>query len=456
MTRQSSDDARPVGVPASRIARFARFGSMTSNIAGRMALGAAREFGRGNRPEMRDLLITPANIKRLADELAHMRGAAMKMGQLMSMDTGDVLPPELAEILARLRDNAHYMPPKQLKQVLNTNWREGWLKAFKRFDVRPIAAASIGQVHRAQLQDGRDVAIKVQYPGVARSIDSDVANLGTLMRLSGLLPKGFEIKPYLEEARAQLHEETDYAREGAQLQAFGVHLAGDARFVVPQFHADWSTPDILTMTFVDGIAIEDVADLDDETRNRVIADLIDLLLREVFELRLVQSDPNFANYRYNPKAGQIVLLDFGATREIAPKLARQYHRLLHAGLRQADADLHQVVEEIGFYAPTDKPEHQAQVLKMIRMVFAALRAAPDFDFTDLEMSQRLQQEGRALAADGFVPPPLPMDVLYLQRKFGGLFLLANRLRARLPLQAMLEDALKRYSCDATSVALDAG
>ena len=444
MTRQSSDDARPIGVPASRIARFARFGSMTSNIAGRMALGAAREWGRGGRPELKDLLITPANIQRLADELAHMRGAAMKMGQLMSMDTGDVLPPELSDILARLRDNAHYMPPKQLKQVLNTNWRPGWLQEFERFDVRPIAAASIGQVHRAQLRDGRDVAIKVQYPGVARSIDSDVSNLGTLMRLSGLLPKGFEVKPYLDEARAQLHEETDYAREGAHLQAFHTRLSDDNRFIVPEFFADWSTSHILTMSFVDGIAIEEVAQLDEAARNQTIERLIDLLLQEMFSFQLVQSDPNFANYRYNPQTGQIVLLDFGATRQIDPKLADQYIRLLSAGLQNQPDALRAVAQEIGFVADTDAPEHQAQILRMIGMVFEAVRAQDMFDFSDLEMSKRLQAEGRKLAESGYVPPQLPMDILYLQRKFGGLFLLANRLRARLPLQALLEQALKRY------------
>jgi predicted unusual protein kinase regulating ubiquinone biosynthesis (AarF/ABC1/UbiB family) len=414
---------------------------MTSRIAGNVAMRAAADLGRGARPDLRNLLITPANVKRLADELAHMRGAAMKLGQLMSMDTGDVLPPELSDILARLRDKAHHMPPKQLRQVLNAGWGEGWLKQFARFDVRPIAAASIGQVHRAQLKDGRDVAIKVQYPGVARSIDSDVSNVGALVRLSGLLPKGFDIKPYLAEARAQLHEETDYLREGSYLQAFGAHLKGHPAFCVPEFHEDWSTRDILTMSFVEGHAIEEATQHDQDTRNSILEQLIDLLMRELFDFQLVQSDPNFANYRYNPKTEQIVLLDFGATRSLDPALTLHYKDLLCSGLSEDRTHLKEAAERMGFLSNTDRPEDQTRILRMINMVFDALREKPVFDFSDQTWSRRLQAEGTALAESGYVPPQLPMDALYLQRKFGGLFLLASRLGAQLPLQTMLERAL---------------
>ncbi|MEM7520855.1 MAG: AarF/ABC1/UbiB kinase family protein [Pseudomonadota bacterium] len=427
---------------------------MTTGIAGRTILNAAAELGRGRRPEFRDLLIAPSNIKVLADELAHMRGAAMKMGQLLSMDTGDVLPPEMTDILARLRDNAHYMPPKQLKQVLNSGWGTDWLGKFERFDVQPIAAASIGQVHRAKLKDGRDVAVKVQYPGVARSIDSDVSNVGALVKLSGMVPKGFDMAPFLAEARAQLHEETDYLLEGSHLQAFGAWLADDSGFEVPAFHADWSTKEILTMSFVEGRPIEDVQDLDAETRNSVATRLITLLLRELFEFKAVQSDPNFANYRYNPKTNRIVLLDFGATRALDPALVAHYRSLFAAGVAGDKDGVRKAAGHIGFLSPTDRAEDQERIGRMIGMVFDALRADDIYDFNSKVLSQQMHVEGMALAESGYVPPPLPMDALYLQRKFGGIFLLANRLKARLPLRALLEKGIDAAGCDSTSATVE--
>lgn len=402
-------------------------------------------MAQGQRPKARDLFLTPGNIQRVADQLAKMRGAAMKIGQLMSMDTGEMLPPELAQIMARLRDDAHFMPPSQLKKVLNANWPAHWLRAFASFDVHPIAAASIGQVHRAQLKDGRNLAIKVQYPGVARSINSDVANVGVLMQMTGLVPKGFALAPYLDEAKAQLHEETDYLREGAQMERFRALLAKDAQFIVPQLHPDWSTPDILAMRFVDGVPIEDIAREPQDLRNRIAHDLINLMLREVFEFGLMQTDPNFANYRYDADNQRIVLLDFGATRQINPVIARQYHRLMQAGLAADRSALAETAEEIGFFGPTTKAQHRDTLIAMIQTVFGAIRATPVFDFAENELSRDMQAMGMTLADDGFVPPPLPMDVLLLQRKFGGMFLLAAKLRAKVDVVALLEAQLDHAS-----------
>ncbi|MGA9412689.1 MAG: AarF/ABC1/UbiB kinase family protein [Roseobacter sp.] len=416
---------------------------MTAGIAGNMALNGLAQFSQGQRPNMRDLLLTPRNINRVAEQLAQMRGAAMKIGQLMSMDSGEILPPELAQIMARLRNDTHFMPPAQLKQVLNAQWSHNWLKSFERFDVRPIAAASIGQVHRAQLKDGRDMAIKVQYPGVAKSIDSDVANVGALMRVSGLLPKGFEIAPYLEEARKQLHEETDYAREANQLEQFSTLIAKRSGFVCPHLHRDWSTPEILSMSYVSGLPIDETLHLTQQTRDRIAERMIKLTLEEMFDFGVMQTDPNFANYLYDPETDQIVLLDFGAAREIDPKIAAQYRDLIAAGLGGNRPRIAQVAQDIGFFAEDTQDVHRDQIVDMIAFVFQTLAQARPFDFTRNNLSTRMQTMGMQLAESGFIPPPLPIDILLIQRKLGGMFLLAKRLGARVDAATLLEHHVAR-------------
>jgi len=427
--------SRPVPIPSGRVGRALRLGGMAAGIAGNMALGALGEAGRGSRPEMRRLLMTPGNLSRVASELARMRGAAMKMGQLISMDSGEVLPPELAEILARLRDQADFMPPKQLRDVLDGQWGPGWRRAFQSFDVRPVAAASIGQVHRGQLHDGREVAIKVQYPGVARSIDSDVTNVGTLLKLSGLLPQGFELAPYLAEARRQLHEETDYAREGAQMRRFSELLADAPGFVLPEWHEDWSTPRVLCMSWLAGQPIETVAEAPRAERDRVAAALIDLSLREIFQFGLTQSDPNFANYRYQPETGRIVLLDFGAARSLDAEVVSQGRALLKAGLEDDPDAILSALVALGIAATGDR--FGPDITGMVRRLFDALRGPEPYDFADRDLRDRLRADGIALAEAGYCPPEPPMDVLYLQRKLGGMSLLATRLGAVLPLRDRL-------------------
>jgi predicted unusual protein kinase regulating ubiquinone biosynthesis (AarF/ABC1/UbiB family) len=439
-------DRRAVAVPHRRLSRLGHIGVMAAGIAGNMAASGIAQLSKGQRPALRDLLLTPRNIIRVTEQLAQLRGAAMKIGQLVSMDTGNFLPPELAHIMARLRDNADSMPPFQLKRVLAAQWPDNWLESFTSFDMRPIAAASIGQVHRAQLNDGRSLAIKVQYPGVASSIDSDVDNIGVLIKLSGLLPQEFELTPYLQEVRQQLHEETDYQAEAVHLRRFHELLGDIPHFVIPRIFDDWSTPSILAMEYVDGISIDEVARLSQNVRNQVATHLVALTLQELFEFGVMQTDPNFANYRYQPDTQRIVLLDFGATREIAPSVIAQYRRLIHAGLAKDDIALMAVAGDIGFVSTQVSAVHRDQVLRMMQLIFKTLAASAVFEFSDQAIAKQLQADGLALMADGFMPPPLPIDVLLLHRKFAGIFLICARLSAAVD----IIDVLQPYISDANA------
>ncbi len=423
-------------VPGSRLARLARLGGLASGVAGSMLAEGVRQFAQGKRPAVADLLLTPANTRRVAEQLAQLRGAAMKVGQLLSMDAGDLLPPELSEILARLRSDARPMPMSQLVSVLNANWGKDWDRQFQRFSFTPLAAASIGQVHAAQTTEGRQLAIKVQYPGVRQSIASDVDNVATLLRLSGLLPKSLNIAPLLEEAKQQLHDEADYRKEAAHLMHFRGLLEKQGEFVVPEVDAGLTTPNILAMSFVDGAAIESLQAAPQGERDRVLGLLFALLFREIFEFRRVQTDPNFANYRYDPATGRLVLLDFGATREFAADRVEAYRRLLGAGMRDDLPALNDAAAEIGYFQADIEDRHRRLVLGIFRQACEPLRHVGPYDFGRSDLALRMRDAGFQLGADRDFWHTPPVDALFLHRKIGGLYLLAAKLKARVDIRAL--------------------
>lgn len=439
MTKRAVPGDDPgAAVPTGRAARLLQFGGIASGIAGSVAAGGLRALASGRRPDLARLLLTPANTLRLTAGLSHLRGAALKLGQMLSMDTGLVLPDELTAILARMREDARHMPPKQLQTVLNAEWGAGWYGRFARFDVRPFAAASIGQVHRAVTRDGQELAIKVQYPGVRDSIDSDVDNVATLLRLPGLLPRGMDLGPLLAEAKRQLHAEADYLAEAQHLARFAGLLAGSESFVLPALHPDLCTPQVLAMSYVDSAPLESLADAPHGVRDRVAAALIDLVLRELFEFGAMQTDPNLANYRYDPKTGRIVLLDFGAVQPISTDLAADFRALARVALEGGPSATRSAMLRIGYFGPDTAPEHQDLIQAMFDTAMTPLRKAEPFDFGRSDLLERLREMGLAIGNDRELAHVPPAATLFLHRKIGGMYLMAARLRARVALRPMVE------------------
>ena len=443
--REDPDHHR--AVPSGRLSRLSGFGRLAGGVAGSVLADGARRLAAGERPKLDELILTPGNAKRLADRLAHLRGAAMKLGQMISMDAGDMLPPELAEILATLRDRANFMPPRQLDKVLAEQWGRDWRKQFRRFEPKPIAAASIGQVHRALTRDGRTLAIKVQYPGIAQSIDSDVDNVATLLRVSGLLPKELDIAPLLAAAKEQLHEEADYVREGEQMQLYKARLDGNPAFVVPELDDELTRERVLAMSFEEGIPIESLVEEPQELRDTVFASLVRLVGRELFEFGVMQTDPNFANYRYrrgeDGAPGQIVLLDFGATRAVAPDIALAYRRLLEAGLAEDGERIKAEALAAGFLNPATLERHPERVDRMIAIIVGEMSRDAPFDFGDRSFVPLLRDEGMAIAQDRATWHLPPVETLFVQRKVSGTALLGARLGAVVNVRAIVEDVLAK-------------
>lgn len=435
------DRARQKPVPAGRMARFGTFGKLVGGVAGGMVAEGARRLASGENISARDLILTPGNVQRLTDRLSHLRGAAMKMGQMISLDAGDFLPDELSRILATLRDQANFMPTRQLDQVLRSEWGPDWRKQFRWFNPRPIAAASIGQVHKALTRDGEELAIKVQYPGVAKSIDSDVDNVMTLLKVAGFAPPELEMDKLMAAAKQQLHEEADYQREGAQMALYREQLAGVEGFVVPRLHEGLTRGSILAMSFEDGVSIEELGNEPPERRDEVFARLIRLVARELFDFGVMQTDPNFANFRYRRDTGEIILLDFGACRPVDPAVANGYRKMLEAGLRGNAEQVLAATIEAGFMMPIVAEKHPDRVNRMIDIVINEMREDAPFDFGDRAFIPLLRDEGFAIAQDKDTWAFPPIETLFVQRKVSGTALLGARLKAKVNIRRITEEVL---------------
>ena len=436
-------------LPRTRLARLAHLGELAGKVAGGVLAEGLRQAARGNLPRAADLLLTPANARRVTEKLSELRGAAMKVGQLLSMDAGDILPAELAELLARLRADARPMPMSEVVTVMQQSLGEGWEQQFKRFSFTPMAAASIGQVHKAISQSDRNLALKIQYPGIRQSIDSDIDNVAMLLNVSRLLPKDLDLEPLLQEAKRQLHEEADYLKEAGHLRRFAALLKNEPGFLVPGIDEELTRENILAMDFLEGEPIESLTTATQTTRDRVVGLLLELLFRELFEFGMIQTDPNFANFLYNPSTQQLELLDFGATRHYSSTVIDAYRSLLQAALHEDRTAMTESAQTIGYFKEDIHTHQRAAVIELFVLATEPARIRGRFDFGASDLAARIRDAGMALSFDqGYWHTP-PADAIFLHRKLGGLYLLAARLRAKIDVRAILEQHLHKTVATAT-------
>ena len=412
--------------------------------AGGFALGGAAEgvrrlIGGKAVDGSASAFLSADNARRLAARLARLRGGAMKLGQMMSLQGADLLPPEFAQALALLRAQAAPMPRAQLRRVLGREYGRGWERRFEQFEDEPIAAASIGQVHRARTTDGRDLALKIQYPGVAKSIRSDVENLATMLQLLRLLPHEVDIAAIAAEAARQLGQEADYLAEAEFLERFAALVTDEPQLVVPRVHRDLTTARILAMDYMEGEPLETLAadGVPQATRDAIGTLLERLMFRELFEFRVMQTDPNFANYLWQPATGRLVLLDFGSSVHFEPAFVRNYARITRAAIDGERDAVARLALAIGYAAEGDSKALVDATTDVIMLVCEPLRHPGRYDFAASDLPSRARSLGIDLGIrQGLLRTP-PPETLFLHRKLVGSFLMLAHVRARVDARALV-------------------
>ena len=313
-------------VPASRVGRMLRFGM----LGGELALSARdrRRAAAVVRPavDLAAAMLTPGNADMLARRLAALRGPAMKVGQILSLQGETSCPRSSATRSRCCARRAIRCPIRQLRRVLGREYGKGWQAEVRALRLRTGGGGSIGQLHRVRKHGGRELALKIQYPGVARSVDSDVDNLAGLLRRLDFLPVQLDVPALAAEAKRQLKLETDYESEARHLEHYRQLVADMPEVIVPRVDRSLTTRHILAMDWIEGEPLEVLASeaVPQARRNAVARTLYELMFRELFEFRFVQTDPNLANYLYLPATQQLALLDLGSVGEYPAAFVEGY------------------------------------------------------------------------------------------------------------------------------------
>ncbi|SCU83957.1 LAME_0C07514g1_1 [Lachancea meyersii CBS 8951] len=432
-------------IPSSRISRLFHYGSLAAGVGLSAATDGFSQAVRGRSPDLKSLILSDANIDRITQKFSKMRGAALKIGQMMSFQDENVLPKELYIILSRVQNGAHYMPQRQLDRILNKELGLSWRQKFSEFDPIPIAAASIGQVHEAVLPSGQEVVVKIQYPGVKDSIDSDLNNVLMFLTASRLLPKGLFLDKTVANARTELKWECDYKREAAALQKFETLLQGDPVLVTPKVFEQLTTDNIITMTKMQGKEIMKLPeDTSQDTRNFISEAIMLLCLREIAEFKFMQTDPNWANFLYNENNKTLELLDFGASRGFSEEFIRNYRRLLTAGSLRDRAKVAQISEQLGYLTGLEsKAMVDAHVDSVLTLSEPFVGPADQiFDFSQQTVTDRIRGNINLMLKERLCPPP--EETYSLHRKFSGVFLLCARMRAQIPMSKLFQEHFALY------------
>lgn len=435
----------PARVPTSRVSRLLHYGGLAAGMMWGAAGESVKRAATGVGDTTSSVMFSEANVERLVKKLSRMRGAALKLGQMMSFQDS-MFPAPIQEVLSRVQDSADYMPSSQRDYVLTQNLGKNWRSLFSEFTEIPMAAASIGQVHAAKLAStDQPVAIKIQYPGVAASISSDLDNLSVLLTASRLLPKGLYLDKTIENARTELAWECDYEREAACAKRFAEILKPESDvFRVPRIFDEASGPQVLTMELMQGTAVTKcIKELSQQERDFIGTQILGLCFREIAQYQFMQTDPNWTNFLWNKDDQKIELLDFGASREYPLFFIRLYTSLLAAAARSDRSAINALSVKLGYLTGFEsKTMANAHITSILTLAEPFSKDAPDvYDFATQTVTDRVKSQIPLMIKERLTPPP--EETYSLHRKLSGAFLLCARLGSKVKCRYIFEEALEK-------------
>jgi aarF domain-containing kinase len=394
----------------------------------------------------------------IAKSLSQLKGGAMKVGQLLSLDLDDYFPPEAVEVLSQLQNAATSQPFEEIERVINSEIKGPNRKLISDISRIPIGVASIGQVHRARMAQ-RDIVLKVQYPKVAESVDADLNILKILAssfcQLSG---RKMNLDGLFKEFKFILEQELDYSLEAGFQREFSekishLNQSSVCQFRVPEIFAELSGRKVLAMSYEPGLTFRQwlIQNPTRRDKDQVALAILDLYFHEFFEWGLVQTDPNWGNFLIDKKKSEIslVLLDFGATRRYRAEFVKKYIAILDLASQKNPKAFRELAVDMAFI---DARESEAAFLAFEEMLKTAIKpffvqtsGSTFFDFSDRNHTLESQAAVKALSRELVYSPP-PYSLVFLHRKLAGVYSILKSLEVKLdisPYWQMMKDLSKR-------------
>ncbi|MEN9827365.1 MAG: hypothetical protein RI953_3110 [Pseudomonadota bacterium] len=390
-------------------------------------------------------ILESAAALRLAQGLDELKGAAMKMGQMLSLADDNVLPKPWREALSRLQSNASARPWTDIKPVIEEALNREW--PFAQIDEQAVHAASIGQVHKAKLKSGLQVAVKVRYPGLENSVHSDLENIRRVLSLANILPAKTNYDEIFNRVETLFLQELNFLEEQKYYKLYRERFTNSSEIIIPAIVEEYSNECILISEWIKGTNLKDwianngAPDVAKElvaTRDKIGSVLLDLLFFEIFENGFIQSDPNPANFLVTPD-GRLCLLDFGATEELNETLRTNYRELSQACLFGTRNDILKVGERMNLIIDSDNEKARDAFVQMM-----AVTCEPFihniFSWKNCQLTMRLKDKILAFATSTRLRPP-PAELMFLNRRILGTQMLLEKLGPSIQARSIILDRI---------------